>query len=113
MVRIAKTTESMVHSETLSTQYLETVKSTKTIEGVKYDNSKNKHRNRYYKKECYKCGKEGHFTSLCHSRPKSTSRSSSSMQQGNGRSKPQQEHQSQCSAHEVDDHLDFQFACDC
>ena len=40
MVHIAKTTESMVHSETLSTQYLETVKSTKTIEGVKHDNSK-------------------------------------------------------------------------
>ena len=40
MVCIAKTTESMVHSETLSTQYLETVKFTKTIEGVKCDNSK-------------------------------------------------------------------------
>ena len=103
MVCIAKTTESIVHSETLSTQYLETVKSTKTIEGVKHDNSKNKNRNRSrsqsshqrpsdscgncgskhpprkckaYKKECYKCGKEGHFASLCHSRPKSTSRSS-------------------------------------
>ena len=35
MVCIAKTTESMIHSETLSTQYLETVKSTKTIEAVK------------------------------------------------------------------------------
>ena len=46
MVHIAKTTESMVYSETLSTQYLETVKSTKTIEGVKHDNSKNKNRNR-------------------------------------------------------------------
>ena len=46
MVHIAKTTESMVHSETLSTQYLETVKSTKTIEGVKCENSKNKNRNR-------------------------------------------------------------------
>ena len=46
MVHIAKTTESMVHSETLSTQYLGMVKSTKTIEGVKHDNSKNKHRNR-------------------------------------------------------------------
>ena len=48
---------------------------------------------------------------LCHSRPKSTSRSSSSMQQGNGKSKSQQ-HQLQCSAHEIDDHPDFQFECD-
>ena len=138
MVCIAKTTESMVHSETLSTQYLETVKSTKAIEGVKCDNSKGRSKSRSrsqsscqhptdscgncgykppprkckaYKKECYKCGKEGHFAPLCHSRPKSTSRPSSSVQQGNGKSKSQQ-HQSQCSAHEVDGHLDFQFACD-
>ena len=136
MVHIAKTTESMVHSETLSTQYLETVKSTKTIQGVKCDNSKHRNKSRSrsqsshqhpsdscgncgskhpprkckaYKKECYKCGKEGHFASLCHSRPKSTLRSSSSIQKGNG--KPQQ-HQSQCGAHEVDDHPDFQFECD-
>ena len=118
MVHIAKTTESMVHSETLSTQYLKTVKSTKTIESVKHDNSKHRNKSRSrsqsshqhptdscgncgykhpprkckaYKKECYKCGKEGHFASLCCSRPKSTSRSSSSTQKGNG--KPQQ-HQS-------------------
>ena len=44
MVRIAKTTESMVHSETLSTQYLETVKSTKTIEAVKCDGSRNRNK---------------------------------------------------------------------
>ena len=122
MVRIAKTTESMVHSETLSTQYLETVKSTKTIEAVKCDGSRNRNKGQQqnrsrsnsshqhppgscgncgykhpprkckaYKKECYKCGKEGHFAPLCHSRPKSTSRSTSSTQKGNG--KPQQ-HQS-------------------
>ena len=46
MVHIAKTTESTVHSETLSRQYLETVKSMKTIEGVKCDNSKNNNRDR-------------------------------------------------------------------
>ena len=46
MVCIAKTTESMVHSETLSTQYLETVKSTKTIEGVKHDNYKHRNKSR-------------------------------------------------------------------
>ena len=59
-----------------------------------------------YKKECHKCGKEGHFAPLCRSRPKSTLRFISSTQKGNG--KPQQ-HQSQCNAHEVDDHPDFQF----
>ena len=53
--------------------------------------------------------KKGHFAPLCHSRPKSTLRSSSSTQKGNG--KPQQ-HQSQCSAHKVNDHPDFQFECD-
>ena len=122
MVCIVKTTESMIHSETLSTQYLEMVKSTKTIETVKCEGSKNRNKGQQqnrsrsnsshqcppgscgnygykhpprkckaYKKECYKCGKEGHFAPLCCSRPKSTSRSSSSMQKGNG--KPQQ-HQS-------------------
>ena len=44
MVCIAKTTESMIHSETLSTQYLETVKSTKTIEAVKHEGSKNRNK---------------------------------------------------------------------
>ena len=48
---------------------------------------------------------------FCCSRPKSTLRSSSSAQQGNGKSKPQQ-HYTWCSAHEVDDHPDFQFECD-
>ena len=46
MVHIAKTTESMIHSETLSRQYLETVKSTKTIEGVKCDNFKGRSKSR-------------------------------------------------------------------
>ena len=46
MVCIAKTTESMVHSETLTTQYLEMVKSTKTIEAVKHDNSKSRRKSR-------------------------------------------------------------------
>lgn len=135
MIHIAKTTEGMIHSETLSTQYLETVKSTKTIEAVKCDKSNNKSKLRSqsshqhptdscgncgykhpprkckaYKKECFKCGKEGHFSSMCCSRPKSTNRHSNTNWQ-QGKLKPQQ-HQSCRSIHEVDDHPEYQFDCD-
>ena len=55
MVHIAKTTGSMAHSETLSTQYLEMVKSTKTIKAVKHDNSKGRSKSRLRSQSSHQC----------------------------------------------------------
>ena len=95
MLQMAHVCEGTVHSEEISKQYLESVKTVKQVDAI-YQCCKSKHKGRghrshsrsqsrrpgcsncgsshppkkckAYGKECFHCHKKGHFSQLCHSK---------------------------------------------